>query len=438
MTGSASPLPLLFIFAALAAAGCVAPVDPTGGIERLCVPEGPECGDTASLEPDRLGRNLLDMALTNTGPVAATVRLSIWPVGDAVTTLPEGDTAGADDAGQGGAGAGGAALVERRFELAAGETAVDRIVPEELGSLIPITVVLDCEPRPSCQTLMEYVWLVQPAECTTDGDCPGGWVCQRGGTNELRRCVECYMNDEEIVGACAETQTCDAQLSRCVGPVEEGCAVAAAPSRPAPRLPWLALALVAMAAGVHLVARRRMLAVWAAAASIALVAPAEASAQGLQTGFSVGVGPRFFTGQVGALTETGLGVSLAQELRWGWLGLVAEVEAGYFLTTQRPPPLSNELQTYGFSIGPRLYLPLGWRLELALGPDYERLGLASNSLVRVTGPRSGFHGLGGAAGARLRWERFELRLELAGQKLLGLETTLLTLNLGAALVLGGS
>ena len=147
---------------------------------------------------------------------------------------------------------------------------------------------------------------------------------------------------------------------------------------------------------------------------------------------SAGAGSQALLGSIGNDSDIGLTLQVSQELRWQYAGAAAQVGAAYFLTDQQAPPFSKGLQTYFFRIGPRLFIPLG-PLEVPLFLDYTRLGIASNSLVQVTGTQTGFHGVALGTGVRIRWSGLELRLEGDWQPYLDLPGSIIGIQLGIAL-----
>ncbi|MEC9396913.1 MAG: hypothetical protein VX475_04830, partial [Myxococcota bacterium] len=65
------------------------------------------------------------------------------------------------------------------------------------------------------------------------------------------------------------------------------------------------------------------------------------------------------------------------------------------------PPYLRSFLTHSVMLGPHVYIPLWRDVELTLDVSYERLGLAANSLVGLTGLELGRHG--GAASGRVRY-----------------------------------
>lgn len=109
------------------------------------------------------------------------------------------------------------------------------------------------------------------------------------------------------------------------------------------------------------------------------------------------------------------------------------VGATYFLTNQNAPPFSKGLQSYFFQIGPRAFIPLG-PVEIPIGVDYSRLGLASNTLVQITGIESGYNGLNVTTGVRFRWSGLEVRGDLEWQPYLNFPGQFIGARLSIALV----
>jgi hypothetical protein len=409
---------------------CVTPTDPltTGA---LCAPSSQGCPSQVTLFRDRLGRNLLDYTITGRGPATTArlvARLPSDAIGDAGTTSLDDASS---DASSRDAGAASeideAVLAVRTFDnLSEGDSVSGRLLPEDLGRPEEVVVTLSCS-APSCSVRAEYAWLTQPLECRDDGDCRGSWRCD----DETGRCAECLED-----GDCLEEQRCDRQAGRCLPVREQGCATTG-PGAPhgGGALPLYMLALLGLCA---LVARRRgrrraVAVVASGTVLVASMAPAGLEARPPGAGFGLSAGPRFFTGPIAEVTSYGLGLSIEQELRTDWIGGKLRLDVGYFLTRQQGPPFTREMQTWGVVLGPMFYYRLG-PVEVVGGPEYQRFGLLSNGLVAYTDGRLAFHGLGGTVGGRWRWSSLEVRAEFGAQKILGLPTALLTVNLGVAIV----
>ena len=126
--------------------------------------------------------------------------------------------------------------------------------------------------------------------------------------------------------------------------------------------------------------------------------------------FSFGAGPRFFTGDVGARTDPGAGFYVAQELRWRYVGLAFTLDTAFFVTRPDALPLGRDLGTYSVRLGPRGYIPLNDWLEVYADAEYERLGLAANSLATLTGTRISYDAVTMSAGARARFSSLFARV----------------------------
>ena len=126
----------------------------------------------------------------------------------------------------------------------------------------------------------------------------------------------------------------------------------------------------------------------------------------------LGVGPRFFSGEIGENSNFGLGFGLSQALRWSHFSMDATLSAAYFTTTQPAPPTSRSLIVYSAQFTPKIYYPIGPLEVFAMG-GYERVGLAANSLIRITGPELSYNGA--TVGGGVQWVMTPLEVRLGGQ-----------------------
>lgn len=384
-----------------------------------------------------LGRNAIDFELINEGPFSQ-VEVLATPPANATTDADAGDlspdadaldlsTDAADLADLDTTSADADALsAQRSYLMSSGDRVRDRFLPSELGRQDQVRLSVRCDAA-DCAVRLRYVLSVEPIECTASEDCSSGWQCDavRG------QCAECLSDS-----SCASGQTCE--LGRCT-PQALGCA---APSTP-PGAPWPLGALGLLVVALLLVALR-----WAPARLRRLLACAvfgcllgalggpssEALARGPEARLTIETGPRFFTGELGKYTRTGLGLSVGQELRGRYIGGALDLSASYFVTTQEPPPLSRSLLVYSARFGPRAYLPINDAIELVGGVQYERLGLASNSLVQITGERIGYHAVATGLGAQWRTPQVEARLWGGWHVPFGLPGTIISLNISIVLV----
>ncbi len=424
----------VLIFVGAGASGCSDAYENSGPSDellagQLCVPSSEGCPSAVTLRrASALGANRLDFTLMNEGG-SAEIRVEAIEAADD-RDEPAGDTdlsdGGSGDAGSGDVGpdAGGdstgSVLVSRTYSLAPGESVSDRFMRTELLTRLSFGLRVYCS---GCEARLEYALASEPLECRTDDDCSGGWLC----SSEDGRCIECRTNSD-----CSDSQTCDIAAGRCEPQRSSGCThTDGGPDAPMPLLP--ALALVGLF-GLALAGARRHL--WASAALVVIAAgildaPA-ARAAPPRAGINLGVGSRFLTGEMGEHSRRGIGLSLSQELRGEYVGGRVELGANYFLTDQPAPPLSRELQIYTVGVGPQFYLPLG-ETKLALGLDYRRVGLVSNSLVRITGPEVNHSGAGATLEARYRLAPFEVMVRGGFHTLFGLESSLISVDVAVGL-----
>lgn len=298
----------------------------------------------------------------------------------------------------------------RREQVLAPDSSVTgSLLPSELGREGRLRLDVTCVPVDACEVVLEYVLIVDPVECTGREDCPGGWECD----GDRGQCVECFVERQEEM--CEDEQTCE--LGRCVPPQPSSCAVVAprlgAPPPDGP-LTLIWLMLIAACIGARATRRRGRagrLPILACAsiigASVWIGDGAQAQAAGPRAELTVGASGRLFTGQLGARTRRGVGLRAGQALRWRWFGAAISLSAATFLTLPdeqgSAPPFLRSLFTYSVEIGPRGYIPIWRELEVGLGANYERLGLAANSLIDITGEELGYHGASATAHVRYRW-----------------------------------
>ena len=397
-----APVTLLLLLAV----GCSPPPDPVE-MGSLCYsgsnPQG--CATDVTLERGTvLGRNALDYRIQNKSDVTVRARIVAGP-----SEIFE-DTADAGVISDMSVNPTNPATVDpqladsavlRLATLAAGEEFTDRLLPSELGRDASIRVQLGCTPATTCELAMEYVLVVEPLECTAKEDCPSGWECD----TDKGLCAECIAGEQE--DNCTEDQTC--QLGRCTPPQQASCQVAPGTDTTPEPSAWLLVLLLGL-----LIARRRG---WRGgmcrnaplffASSVAvfmLCGQDQVYAAEPRAELSLGAGPRFFTGEIGAQTSRGLGISVGQELRVKYIGAGIDLSAATFVAKpveESAPPYLRSFLTHSVMLGPHVYIPLWRDVELTLDVSYERLGLAANSLVGLTGLELGRHG--GAASGRVRY-----------------------------------
>lgn len=406
----------------VSAAGCADPYDASGPSDTvaygaLCAPATADCPSRVTLRRDGRGANQLDFRIENTGAAAASV---VVEVRTEAAELDAGADADTDAGGQDGE----SVLVEQTYAVGAGESVADRLTQDQLLTTPTVFLEMRCE---GCQVRLEYALSAETIECRSDEECSGTWLCD----SARGRCVECLSN-----GDCASGQTCDEVTRQCKPPSTTSCA-SAAPSPPASL--WLWALVLTLAVVARRWRRRGAASLAALALAVALggvlvgvLAPGEASAQGMRAKFSAGAGPRYLTGELGDLTKRGIGVTVEQELRSRWAGGVVQLSTSYYLTTQQPPPLSHEFQMYSVLLGPRGYLRLG-PIELAAGPDVRRVGLVTNSLVRQTGPEINYLAVGGTLETRYLVEPFELLIRFGYHPIFGLDGGLVSIDVAAGL-----
>lgn len=424
---------------------CSPPADPLA-YGKLCLPARVEadgqvsCPSQVSFQrPNPFGRNAIDFSVTNRRDVAVEAFVLAGPAELFISS-------GVQDMG---ADSGDMLTSEdnnldifqflglRSYQpLKANEVIRDRFVPSELGRSREVSLALDCgglTPDLPCDIELDYVFVVEPNECAANEDCDGLWICD----TSRGECVECQETSQ-----CSEGQTCE--LGRCT-PERVTSTCATTPGQP----PLGSIALV-LFVGIALITLRRprhrpahrtaMIALLLLCSPLCGATPSEKaisakSAQLPVARFDLSVGPRFFTGQLGELTDVGLGFGVRQGLRGRYLGADLTLTAAYFATRQPAPPSSRSLITYSAQIGPRGYLPLG-PIELFAGGSYERLGLAANSLVRFTGESLSYNALDATVGVHMRVSSLEFELEGQYHWLFGLPGQMISVGLTVGFIGG--
>ncbi len=404
------PMKRILVFVVLVLAACIPSNSDPVEVGSFCF-GADGCEGSVTLNREAVGRSRIDFAVKNVGDSEATVAMyALVPQND--ETVIDISDAGDSDAGVTDPGLEDRTVAVREVIVAAGATETDRFAATELGTRRTIELAAVCT---GCSVEVDFVYETEPLECRDETDCSSGWLCD----NSLGRCAEC-LDDTD----CGEEQQCS-ESGRCDPPiVEAGCGQAAGPTS------LLALILVLGFFGIR---RRKWFATLAFFAVFAISGSAFAAAPG--AGFSLGAGPRWITGELGPVVERGIGISLGQELRWDYVGMGVQLNWAAFLTTQEPPPLSRNIQIFDFTAGPRGYLPVG-DFQLVAGADYKRIGLAANSLVRLTGPDNGYHAVGGVLGGRWNGLGVELRADLGVHHIPDLASQLVMFELSVALTAG--
>ncbi|MFW5967561.1 MAG: MYXO-CTERM sorting domain-containing protein [Persicimonas sp.] len=431
---AAARLGVLFIaLVGFVTVGCSDAYDATGPSDtasagELCAPPETDCPSRVTLErAGSLAVSRLDYELRNEG-AASEVTVEVYrderPTLDLDGSTDTGteDAGGDADAGDAGSSTDPALLVSQTYQLGEGDSMTDSIGREILSTRSQFELRVRCD---DCSARLSYVLASEPLECRTEDDCGGGWLCD----DRRGYCVECISNAD-----CSEEQECSSETNRCTPEQTGGCNATTSEHSPlsAPVIALFTL-LVLRARRRH---RRRAGVVGAALiAAVVVLAPADASADPPRAGMHVDFGSRFLLGAMGEETDRGIGLNISQELRGRHIGGRVELGANYFLTHQPPPPLSRELQMYHVAVGPQFYLPVG-PVELFAGGTYRRIGLMSNSLIRITGPETSHDALGANLGAQYRAAPFEVGLHAGYQALLGLESSMLTIDVSVGLASG--
>lgn len=426
---------------------CSPPADPLA-YGRLCLPARVEadgqvsCPSQVSFQrPNPFGRNAIDFSVTNlrdleveaivlAGPAELFVSSGVQDMGPDSGDMQTTEDNNLDIF---------QFLGLRTYQpLKANEVIRDRFVPSELGRSREVSLALDCgglTPTLACDIELDYVFVVEPNECAANEDCDGLWICD----TSRGECVECQETSQ-----CSEGQTCE--LGRCT---PERVTSTCATTQARPPLGGLVLVLFV---GIGLWGMRRlrrrglrprraaMLVLLVMSATLCGASPTEKpitaqSAHVPVARFDLSLGPRFFTGQLGELTDVGLGFGIRQGLRGRYLGADLTLTAAYFSTRQPAPPSSRSLITYSAQVGPRGYLPLG-PIELFAGGSYERLGLAANSLVRITGESLSYNALDATVGVHMRVSSLEFELEGQYHWLFGLPGQMISVGLTVGFIGG--
>lgn len=392
-------------------AGCGTAADPIDS-GAICAPATSNCPSKRRLVRNFDGRNLLDIAIENRGPDAeVTFDVAFQRGPDAAADAPDGGA----DVGT----ATGTDSFPLRYQIPAGKRITDRFPSTEIFSRNELFLRIDCTPKPDCDVRAEYVFASERDDCDSNEDCPGQQLCNA----PAGICVACLSDDD-----CRADQTCHEPTGRCLPPGDPGCTLQ---DRPSPSgWPQFCL-LVLVLAAIRFLGRRASLGghlLGAAAVFAAVVlTPASTSAAPPGSTFSIGTGPRWVVGPLGEDVKRGLGLELHETVRWRYVGFSAWIETNYFVTTQEPPPLSKELQIFGFGIGPRAFYAID-PIELSAGAGYQRVGFAPNSLVRRTGTDANFNSVGGTFSVAYPWSEFVVRLGAQYYPVLGVDASLLSIN----------
>lgn len=402
---------------------------------RLCAPARDGCPQLKTLHrPNDLGANLVDFRLTNHGTAAEITVIAVLKpdaeldVGFLDGGLPDIGVSPQDPADVGAND--DLTGIARSYQLASNESINDRFVPEEILTVSTFGLIIECD---QCEASLEYTLATQPLECRTDSHCSSTWVCNRSDG----RCVECLADSD-----CKKTQTCDLDSRQCT-PTDLGGCASTPPKTPAP-LPTAMLLFFAMGWALKRRATSRRLAhpqrvgarcsliLLAAALSTIALGAQPAAAASPSASVELGVGPRLLTGKLGDDTLRGIGLKVAQQVRTRYFGGQLTLGTSYFVTTQHAPPLSNELQLYSVAIGPQFYLPLG-PVELAFGADFRHVGVVTNSLARLSGPKINYLSAGGTLQVRYLFGALAVMLDGGFHPVFGLESSLFSMNIGIGL-----
>jgi uncharacterized protein (TIGR03382 family) len=352
-----------------------------------------------------VGANQLDYEVANLGdePADIVIRVSI------PSDSTEADAADTDSEEP-------STLLELTERVDANATQLGRLTQDQLTTRDTLVVGIDCD---KCDAEFDYTLTNEPLECRTDDDCTGPWVC----LEDFGRCVEC-----ESGADCEAEQTCSLQTNRCEPPASGGCQTA-----PQSNPLGFAAGVAILFALLALVRRRRRapraMCAGLLAAGLLVGAPTDANAADPpRATFGLGVGPRWFTGDLAGVTKRGIGLSIDQELRWRHFGAAVQLGTRYHLTTQDPPPLSRELQVYTISAGPRGYFSVG-DVSFTASAEYQHVGLVTNSLIRVTGTQLNYGSAGGSLGVRYSISALELGARAGFYPVFGLGGSLLSVDL---------
>lgn len=389
------------------------PTDPVSmGI--LCDIPTPECKNSTLLLRPSVGRNQFDYTIENKGKTPTDVNV--------VVVTPEIETLDLQNLDP-------ERIIASRIhrQILPGESEGNRLTPKLLGTRDSFRIFTLCTNREAntpCNIRVDYVFSSVPVECFDDTECNSGWLCDVN----IGHCTECLSSTD-----CNTDQTCDTIRGRCT-PEDTTPSTCSTSSHPASLL----LSLL----GLFFFTRRRKRkpkAVTSLTISrllfifsfllFSIVLSTNINASPPRTGISLGTGTRYLLGELGNDTKRGIGIYLAQELRWRHFGMNIELGTSFFQTTQTPPPFSRGLMTYTAAIGPQLFWALG-RHELTGGVDIRRIGFLNNSLVRVTGTKTNFTAIGANIGYRFHFEKIDLRLSTVFAPFLDLPGSTLNFNIG--------
>ena len=296
------------------------------------------------------------------------------------------------------------------------ELEIEVSCPEMLGEEQEVVCI------PDGTGVLEFTVIAAQRECLTSNDCADNQTCD----TSLGRCVGIECGPDL---SCPNNQECDRATCRCNS---SGCLCDVGGDRhaPMPAWGWALAALLALAAWTR---RRReprreargapgrarllgvMLAASATCAVVGAASDAEARCPFISSSHDRGFDRpgailyggseyRFLTGAIGEDAGSGLGLYVGQALQYRWFAFKMTLGTSYFLTTQDPPPIARGLQIYSVRPGGRLQCAIGLSSFGSLRPffdvEYERVGIISNALVRQTGSDTAFNAFGGAVGVQ--------------------------------------
>ncbi len=363
------------------------PSDPIA-FGELCEPSTDKCPNTVLFTRDSVGRNQLDYTLENLGPDPVSVE--VLALSQEVSSL---DLTSVDPD----------LIIARQTHSLIQSTAKigNRITPKLLGTRDAFRLFILCkDENPTCNIKVDYVFESVPVECFDDNDCSSGRLCNV----PVGHCVECLSAED-----CNDDQSCDALQNTCT---PEDATPSCSTSPDGPSFLFLMIFVFLFfgwrrgraTTGTPLLLTLFFVLFLATFSSSAFALPPPTPA------ISVGGGVRYFLGDLGNDTQRGIGLHIAQELRWRYVGAFVLLGTSFYQTTQDPPPFSRGLGTYTAAIGPRFFLAFG-KNELALSADIRRIGFLSNSLVRVTGLENDFTAAAFGLGYRYHFEKVEIKLD---------------------------
>ncbi|MGM0558234.1 MAG: hypothetical protein ACQEVA_17750 [Myxococcota bacterium] len=385
------------------------PPDPVA-TGTLCLPATDACSSFNVLERNELiGANQLDYELSNLSDESASITIRVGIPSDTMD-----DDASDTQSEQ------PADLLELTVRLEPNESRLGRLTQDQLTTRDTLILGIECD---NCDAEMQYTLTNEPLECRSDDDCTGPWVC----LENFGRCVECESGSD-----CEPEQACSLETNRCEPPVSGGCQAAPA-SNTLDATPILVvlIALVWLAVRSHRRSHRRsaVLLTSLILAGLLVGLPARSNAaEPPRATFGMGVGPRWFTGELSGVTKRGIGLQIDQELRWRHFGAAVQLGTRYHLTTQQPPPLSRELQVYTVSAGPRAYVSVG-DFSFTASAEYQHVGLVTNSLIRLTGSQLNYGSAGGSLGVRYSISALDLGARAGFYPIFGLDGSLLSVDL---------